>query len=341
MPSYLYYDEASDSVHVGPVKPADCTVSLATDEHFPTCRVWHAPQHATAKVFAARSIAALRIGPNAVMYLSEVKQACRELCRIGGANAGYVGLGASVKVVKWWLSSQKFRVVGINVSGVKMDAKRTAPFSDYLKRKLAALEGRQPIVVFDFVDDGHSLARIKQDLLDLSPPGTLVRTVAIGASIGRHVHEPDEVLKELEDSLLVEKMSSQKLKGMTGRAKPKLPYPQWTDESNSLKTGGAAKYGDLKGRLKSLYGADTVPLITSRTTCANSSGPTMSESASASTRELVGHGPLLELSRRTYSGIASLMSASARCRSRVPTAAPGKCPMRTTTSFRDGTTHVS
>lgn len=263
MPSYLYYDDASDSVLIGPVKPADCTASLATDEHFPTCRVWYAPQHATAKVFAARSLAALRIGPNASMYLSEVKLACRELCRIGGANAGYVGLGASVKVVKWWLSSRNFRVVGVNVSGVKMEGKRTATFSDYLRRKIAELDGRQPIVVFDFVDDGHSLARIRQDLLDLGPPGMIVKTVAIGASVGRHVHEPDAVLEELEDSLLVQRMSSQALKQMTGRAKAKLPYPEWTDEANRLKTRGAATYGDLKGRLKSLYRADTEPLVTS------------------------------------------------------------------------------
>ncbi len=262
MPSYLYYDDASDSILVGPVKPADCTASLPTDEHFPTCRVWYAPQHAPAKVHAARALAALRIGPNAVLFLAEVKLACRELCRIGGPMAGYIGLGASVKLVKWWLSSRNFRVVGVNVSGVKMDAKQSPHFADYLRRKILALEGRKPFVVFDFVDDGDSLARIKQDLLALSPPGTVVKTVAIGASVGRHVHEPDEVLDELEDSLLVKKMESQALKTMTGRAKPKLPYPQWTPEANRARTAGAVQYVDLKERLKSLYGAEAAPLVT-------------------------------------------------------------------------------
>ncbi len=47
------------------------------------------------------------------------------------------------------------------------------------------------------------------------------------------------------------------------------------------------------------------------------------------------------LEQQSYSGIASLSRASAFCRSRVPIADPGKCPMRTTTSLRDGTTHVS
>ncbi|MEP7383982.1 MAG: hypothetical protein ABI910_20045 [Gemmatimonadota bacterium] len=262
MPSYLYYDGDSDSVLVGQVKPADCTASLPTDEHFPTCRVWYAPQHAPAKVHAARALAALRIGPNAVLFLAEVKLACRELCRIGGPMAGYIGLGASVKLVKWWLASRNFRVVGINVSGVKMNAPRTAPFTDYLRSKVAELQGRRPFVVFDFVDDGHSLARIKQDLLEVGPAGTVVTTVAIGASVGRHVHEPDEVLDELEDSLLVKKMESQAIKTMTGRAKPKLPYPQWTPEANRARAAGAAKYDDMKERLKSLYGADAVPLVT-------------------------------------------------------------------------------
>lgn len=268
MPLFAIYDVDSDRVDCRETKPDSCTSCIPL-QALQYVQVWY-PDGFRQKAEFARTSFALRCKENSQIFLTDVELSCRKLIEIGGATAGYMAVGASGKALKWWLASHNIAVTGLNVSGVP-DADKVAKgkgtwmtnaaFDSYLLRKYQQIKHRWPIVVFDFVDTGASLAMVKSKLGKIAG-NRPIKTVAIGKEITVPAFPPDHVLGTIADTLLVKEMRSQNLKERTGRGKVKNPMKTWNVDTNTTPVSDKAlqAYRDKKTALKYHFAEKTTEI---------------------------------------------------------------------------------
>lgn len=250
MPKYLIYWRDNDEVLIEDVKPVNLQ-RLAPDGQF-GYPVWYEIGASLEQVTKARRMLELRWSKNADAKLSEVATAARELIGAGGPTAGYLSLGASPKLLKWWLESKGVPVTGLNISGIPAKGKPGAALQAYIRSKIdGPLQGRRPIVVFDYADSGASLWRVKKDIEKLYRKITVV-TVAIGTS-HRLKHMPDYELNSLKETTLGDMLEHQTMKETLFRSKPKNKYTDWSQAQNSTRTSVTEQYAEQKSRLKDAY----------------------------------------------------------------------------------------